>query len=569
MKKKLSSVVSLSLLLLLVLMGFSACEKDKPTTPSTPPAPSGVITGSVYAPGKAALSGVTVKSGTISTTTDAFGMYQLNNVPTGTNVKVDFEKTGFISLQKTVDVINAKTSYLSCTMFQAVTATLPAVSGGSVNEGGAEVILPANAFVDANNVPFTGTVRAEMKYFDPTNAENLEAFPGTFSGIMNGQTTAFESYGFISAKFFDNAKADSPLKLAPGKTAELKAPIPWALLANAPATIPLWYYDEVQGTWIAEGTATKVGNTYEGEVSHFTYWNFDHPITVSDQSTLQGYVKWDSANGAPVVGAQLVATGVDYAGYTRVYTDNDGYFSISVKANAQVRLRAYLGQNSTAANSPIINTPAGGQSNTVSTLVMTDDSFILQGRILNSDNTPFASGWGDINKAVTGEQYGSFSTDAEGYFSARIYSNGSKAAVSVTFTTGYHGNRKYSNPVSFTEPAIGQVLTITNPIIVGDGGMISAICKDNNGNLITNAWVNFMQEGGGGQQEMFTETDSSGVMVISGAPNSVLNNVRASTYFNETSYISQNTFTLSFPTAGQTTNLGVITFIVNNSPVKK
>lgn len=152
MKNRLRSVISLSLLLLLVLAGISACDKDSPTTPSTPPAPSGVITGSVYAPGKAALSGVTVKSGTISTTTDAFGMYQLNNVPTGTNVQVDFEFAGYISLQKTVDVINAKTSYLSCTMFQAVTATLPAVSGGSVYESGAEIALPANAFVDANNV---------------------------------------------------------------------------------------------------------------------------------------------------------------------------------------------------------------------------------------------------------------------------------------------------------------------------------------------------------------------------------------------------------------------------------
>lgn len=568
MKNRLRSVISLSLLLLLVLAGISACDKDSPTTPSTPPAPSGVITGSVYAPGKAALSGVTVKSGTISTTTDAFGMYQLNNVPTGTNVQVDFEFAGYISLQKTVDVINAKTSYLSCTMFQAVTATLPAVSGGSVYESGAEIALPANAFVDANNVPFTGTVRAEVKYFDPTNAENLEAFPGTFSGIMDGETTAFESYGFISAKFFDNAKADSPLRLAPGKTASLIAPIPWSLQGNAPSTIPLWYYDETQGTWIAEGTATRVGNQYEGEVSHFTYWNFDHPITVNDQATLQGYVKWTNDTGDPVVSAQVVATGVDYSGYTRVYTDGDGFFSISVKANSQVKLRAYLGQNSTSANPPAISTPVGGATNTVNTLVMTDDSFILQGRILNSDNTPFASGWGNISKVGTSEQYGDFQTDAEGYFSTRIYSSNTKAAVSVIFSTGYHGNRKYSNPVSFTEPAVGQVITITNPIIVGDGGNITAICKDSSGNLITEAWVNFMTEGGG-QEEMFGETDSNGRITISGAPGSVLYNVTAHTYFNDTSYVSQSTYTLTFPSAGQTTDLGIITFVVDNTPDKK
>ncbi len=437
MKNRYRSLVSISLLLMFVLFGTFACDKDKPTS-TTPTTPSGYITGTVFGQGKVLISGVTVKVGSLSTITDSYGMYLLSGVPLGANVKVDFEKTGMVAVQKTTVVENGKTATLDCTMFSPVTAIIASNTASAIYDGGAEVQLPADAFVDENGNPFTGSVKTELKYFDPTNSDCLNAFPGTFTGLLaDGVTeTAFESYGFLSARFFDAAKTDSELNLASGKTATLKAPIPWTLQSNAPATIPMWYYDEAAGMWKEQGSATKINGYYEGSVSHFTYWNFDQPITVTNEAILEGYVKWTDADGDPVVSAQLVATGVDYSGYTRVYTNNEGFFSINVKANAQVRLRAYLGQNSTSANSTIITTPAGGETLGNNNLFMTDDSFILNGRILNSDNTPLAASYGYINKSGTNENYGSFQTDSEGYFSARIYPPSAKAAVSVIFSHG-------------------------------------------------------------------------------------------------------------------------------------
>jgi len=65
------------------------------------------------------------------------------------------------------------------------------------------------------------------------------------------------------------------LQLATGKNATVTFPIATATQSTAPATIPLWFFDETKGMWIEQGSATKTGNTYVGTVSHFTWWNCD------------------------------------------------------------------------------------------------------------------------------------------------------------------------------------------------------------------------------------------------------------------------------------------------------
>ncbi|NQY06701.1 MAG: hypothetical protein HRT68_11080 [Flavobacteriaceae bacterium] len=44
---------------------------------------------------------------------------------------------------------------------------------------------------------------------------------------------------------------------------------------NASDTISLWYFDENTGYWKGQGFATKDGDKYIGEVTHFTWWNCD------------------------------------------------------------------------------------------------------------------------------------------------------------------------------------------------------------------------------------------------------------------------------------------------------
>jgi hypothetical protein len=65
--------------------------------------------------------------------------------------------------------------------------------------------------------------------------------------------------------------------VAPGKTATLTIDVPESQTATAPATIPLWFFDEEAGVWQEEGEATRQGDKYIGTVKHFTDWNADHP----------------------------------------------------------------------------------------------------------------------------------------------------------------------------------------------------------------------------------------------------------------------------------------------------
>jgi hypothetical protein len=200
----------------------------------------------------------------------------------------------------------------------------------------------------------------------------------------------FESFGFISASFFKASDPSVVLDLADGKTAQITAPIPYTLMDNAPDTIPMWYYDESTGKWMEQGTGTKVGNNYVGDVSHFTYWNFDHPhhsgcaIHPHRQSDERG-------PGEPVAGAQVVATGINYSGYNRVYSDADGNFSIPVKASATCTLQAFAGINSSTVSDPI-TTPAAGGTLAFGDIIIADLSFTITGKLETASGDPLGMG---------------------------------------------------------------------------------------------------------------------------------------------------------------------------------
>ena len=66
-----------------------------------------------------------------------------------------------------------------------------------------------------------------------------------------------------------------PLAMALGKRASVSLPIQANQRATAPATIPLFHYDDDKGLWIEDGTLTRSGDAYVGEVTHFSVFNAD------------------------------------------------------------------------------------------------------------------------------------------------------------------------------------------------------------------------------------------------------------------------------------------------------
>jgi hypothetical protein len=124
-----------------------------------------------------------------------------------------------------------------------------------------------------------------VRYQDPSAADFSTTVAG---GDMLAQrtdrsTSILYSYGILRVKM--TGTHGEALQMAPGKTANLTIAIPATQLATAPATIPLWYFDEATGVWIEEGSAAKQGNKYVGTVKHFTDWNADDP---KDRATIIG-----------------------------------------------------------------------------------------------------------------------------------------------------------------------------------------------------------------------------------------------------------------------------------------
>jgi len=161
-------------------------------------------------------------------------------------------------------------------MSSAATQSISAGAGGKVTlNNGSEVQIPANGVVDANGNPYSGMVNIALRYLDPTSPAFGRVVPGgdMLAKRTDQSTTMLYSYGILRVKLTGTGGQD--LQIANGKTSTLVMDIPDKQVSKAPASIPLWYFDDEKGIWQEEGSATKQGDKYIGTVKHFTDWNCD------------------------------------------------------------------------------------------------------------------------------------------------------------------------------------------------------------------------------------------------------------------------------------------------------
>ncbi len=307
------------------------------------------------------VSGATVKLGTYTTITDTRGNFQFINadVPKDRMVIVA-SKDGFFDCVRAKRTQSGEANYINLLMEEKPAAVnIAGVAGGVVNiSGGAKITFPTNAFVDASGNPYTGTVKIYARHINPGD-DNFEAIVpgGDLSGINSaGQAQSLYSLGMIEAILTDNTGL-AEVKLASGKTAELKFPIDPSQTASAQSSIPMWHMNETTGIWKEEGEAVKTGNFFVGNVSHFSTWNCDYQ---GERTDIQGKVV--DCNNNPVAG--IVVT---ISGFMNVITDNSGNFTTWVPAGYVIECQVLVANNSfLSANSPIQTiTAVGGILNVV------------------------------------------------------------------------------------------------------------------------------------------------------------------------------------------------------------
>ncbi len=340
------------------------------------------------------LPGALVKLGSFSVMTDQFGYFEIKNALVVKEAAVvTVEYAGYFKGIKTYMATEGKSGFFRIRLLpKSIAGTIQSGSGGSITlTNGLTISFPANAIkIAASGALYTGTVSVAAQWIDPTSAELDRIMPGDLRAInAEGYTKLLTTYGMAAVELIGSS--GESLQIADGKKASMTFPLPASISANAPATIRLWYFDEQTGFWKEEGMATKVGNTYVGDVSHFSFWNVDIPgnyvqfsatVLNSNNSPFSyGYVKI-SLQANP----SITAWG---------FTDSNGYVAGAIPANTALKMEVF------ALNA--CNTPLFTQNFTTTTVAYPAGTIILpannpsaafvSGTITNCSNAPATSGY--------------------------------------------------------------------------------------------------------------------------------------------------------------------------------
>jgi hypothetical protein len=338
-------------LMILALFIFASCQKTlddidviipNNETPDLVTKVNSSVSGFVTDENNAAVLGASVKVGIATATTDKYGYFEIRNTDVVKNAAtVTVSKPGYFKGIKTYIASANKSAFFRIKLIPKTTAgTISSTTGGNVTlSNGLIVSLPIDAVVNAGSgAAYSGVINVAAHWIDPTANDLNSTMPGDLRALnASGALKILQTYGMAAVEL--TGAGGELLQIATGKKATLTFPVPAALSATAPNTIPLWYFDEGVGLWKEDGTATKTGSTYVGDVSHFSFWNCDVP---------NNYVQFSCTildpNGQPIPNTLVKISVVSNpwnAGYG--WTDSSGYVAGAVPDNQQLQLDVLTG----------------------------------------------------------------------------------------------------------------------------------------------------------------------------------------------------------------------------------
>lgn len=351
----------------------------------------GVILDETGAP----VSDAVVRLGGLSTVSDEEGLFVFRNVMmdrSGTYLQA--EKDGYFHGSTRFFPKDQSKNYATITLMdRQIIGQLKASTGGSlIGPNNIELFFPPNSIVDAYNQPYTSLFSVAARWLNP-EAENLfEIMPGNLQGInTDDNEVALISFGMMAVELLD--LWENPLQLGNNQKATLTFPLPETYRSQAADEIPLWYFNENSGLWEEEGQAFLQGDTYVGEVAHFSFWNCDVPYRFVQ---LSGTILANTPEGEliPIPNA-LVKVKTSELGCSYGNTDQDGYFSGAVPIGVPLELVIKDDKNCNA----IIHTmtiDALSADKDLGEIIVTlpqIEYIEITGSLLDCNNQPLTDGW--------------------------------------------------------------------------------------------------------------------------------------------------------------------------------
>jgi hypothetical protein len=384
------------LLAIFSLLLFISCQKefsiDNPGTGGgtvvNPTPVQGSLTGKVIDNSNSPVPGAVVKAGANTATTDSRGLFRFNNIQLDKySSLVTVEKAGFFKAYRVFSASANNTNFVKVKLVQkTLIGNIDAAAGGSVTlSDNSKISLPAAGVVlRSTNQPYTGSIKVYAAVIDPTSTDIAQIVPGSFQGNDAGNSRVIlKSYGMLAVEL--EGSGGEQLLIASGKTAKLRFTIPSSLRSSAPATIPLWSVDEATGLWKEEGSATKGADYYEGDVSHFSFWNCDvssqtvyleMTIVTADGPLSHVMVKLTRPNGASSYG----------------YTDSSGHVGGLVPKNEALTLEVLNTCNQAVYTQNVGPFTASTNLGTITVTIPPINTLQITGTAVNCSNQPVTNG---------------------------------------------------------------------------------------------------------------------------------------------------------------------------------
>lgn len=202
-------------------------------------------------------------------TTDGVVVFQ--NIPLNSDfVGIKVAHPNFITAIKNFTPTEAIVYNLEVTLFEGEQENISATEGAELSfNSGVTLDFQPNSFVTAQGAAFNGEVTVNTYYHTESDPNYLAAQPGALVGLDGEELSALVTEGMLTVDLSD--AAGNEVYIAEGQSVQVTMPA----AADAPATIDLWHLNEKYGIWVKTGTATKVGQVYEFEVTHFSTYNLD------------------------------------------------------------------------------------------------------------------------------------------------------------------------------------------------------------------------------------------------------------------------------------------------------
>ena len=269
------------LLLALGLLGIVSCAENIDTFNPDPVVPiekafSASVFVEVVDPDGTPLEGVTVNLGTEQVISNEFGVARFVDADMYSSTYVTVESAGYFHGSRRFYPTPGKTHFVRIMMLpDNVKGSFDAGSGGSVNTGnGVTLNFPADGIADADGNAYAGSVNVAMQPILADDPDLSYKMPGDLTGEdAEGNLGALASLGMVAVEL--RGSSGQLLNVKEGSTVEMRMEVPSGLVASAPSSIPMWYFDEEKGLWIEEGTGSLQGNEYVANLPHFSFWNCD------------------------------------------------------------------------------------------------------------------------------------------------------------------------------------------------------------------------------------------------------------------------------------------------------